>query len=517
MTAARRLAELVRRLHAILGAPGLMIGLFALLSFGMGLYVLAREYDRPRQTGRDAVHRVVDGWVHMPSGHLSLTLVDCVDFWREAPPAERPAQKEMLRLALEGLGRELDRQPERFPLIHVTALEVEAPGGETLARWVSPTATEVKGAEVADRMPLTAPGQRPAVALNFRYRVAPNFEDGVRGLEVSYRRLLLGLLGLSGFSLLCLAYMVLNARALSERVAREAAQDATLDLADRTCHELGNGVFVLTNERRNLSEHLDLVERFIAEEPLARDAAARHVGLDPNLAARWDHALKREYAARGIDPDLELRGSAALARHVCRQIDVCSEYISLTVRELDGFLKRTALPVITERVDLGGCLDEALSLLQPRLEASGARVVRRLDLGAVYALADRRLLIHALVNLIKNAIEAVTGEGGVPELTLSVVVEGRTAWIAVADNGPGIRPEASKRIFDLGSSTKGPGRGRGLAIVRESVLVQHGEITVENRPGGGAEFRIGLEVDPGQDQPAAPPVRAFQSGPEPSP
>ena len=52
-----------------------------------------------------------------------------------------------------------------------------------------------------------------------------------------------------------------------------------------------------------------------------------------------------------------------------------------------------------------------------------------------------------------------------------------------------------------------PGRGRGLAIVRESVLVQHGEITVGNRPGGGAEFRIGLEVDPGQDQAEAPAVR----------
>ena len=44
-----RLIEALRRLRAILGAPGLMIGLIALLSFGFGLYVLASEYNRPRQ------------------------------------------------------------------------------------------------------------------------------------------------------------------------------------------------------------------------------------------------------------------------------------------------------------------------------------------------------------------------------------------------------------------------------------------------------------------------------------
>jgi signal transduction histidine kinase len=502
MTAARGLAELLRRLHAILGGPGLMIGVFALLSFGFGLYVLGREYDRPRKTGRDAVHRVVDGWARMPISHLGLTLVDYVDYWREAAPGDRPAHLETLRMMFERLGSELDRQPERFPIVHIVAMEIDAPGVGALASWVSPEAPTGSGSEAGDRLPLTAPGDRPAVELRFRYRVAPEFEDGVRGLEVSYRRLLLGLLGLSGFSLLCLVYMVLHARALSERVAREAAQEATLDLADRTCHELGNGVFVLANERRNLAEHLDLIERFIAEGPEARASAAHRLGLDPETAARWAHAVQREYAARGIDPDLELRGSAALARHVCRQIDVCSEYIGLTVRELDGFLKRAALPVTTARVEVGGCLDEALALLQPRLEAAEARVVRDSDGRDVHVRADRRLLIHALVNLLKNAVEAVVGAGGAPVLTLSVRVEGRTAWIGVADNGPGIPPEALKRIFDDGYSTKGPGRGRGLSIVRESVLVQHGEITVGNRPGGGAEFRIGLDVEPGPETPA---------------
>ena len=113
------------------------------------------------------------------------------------------------------------------------------------------------------------------------YRVVPEIAEAVSDVETSYHRLLLALLGLSGYSLLCLGYMVLHARALRERVAREAASAATLDLADRTCHELGNVAFVVANERRNLASHIDLLERFVAEDAAAHAEAARRAGLDP--------------------------------------------------------------------------------------------------------------------------------------------------------------------------------------------------------------------------------------------
>jgi len=500
MTPFRRLTELTRHLHAILGAPGLMIGGFSVLSFVFGLCVFAREYDRPRQTGRHAIHRIVGNWVRV-SDDLGLTLVDFVDLWCDADDAEKPSRRDMLRQFLGHLGDELERQSERFPLIHVVSMELAAPGSPSLARWKAPAAPESSETEVFDRIPLSdSRADSPGVELRVRYRIAPTFDAAARGLEKSYRRLLLALLGLSGFSLLCLGYMILHAQALSERVAREAAQEATLDLADRTCHELGNGIFVLANESRNLAGHLDLIERFVAEDPQAREVAARRSGIDPELAARWQHALRREYSSRGIDPDLEIRGSVAIARHVCHQIDVCSEYIRMTVRELDGFLKRSALPVALETVDVGVCFDEALALLLPRFDAADVRVVRHFEGdGPPAARADRRLLIHALVNLMKNAFEAlsVPRAGEPPELTLSARREGKTVWISVADNGPGLTPGAHRHVFNDRYSTKGPGRGRGLAIVRESVLVQDGEIDVRDRPGGGTEFRIALPVATG--------------------
>jgi len=506
---ARRLIDLGRHLHAVLGGPGLLIGGFSVVSFGFGLFVLAREYDRPRQTGRGAVHRVVGHWVRIPD-YLGQTLVDYADAWRAAPTGERVMRQESLRQALVSLGGQLDRQGERFPLVHVVAMDLASPGSPPLARWNAPIPSGSPETEVGDTLTLLdGEGEgASAVTLRVRYRVAPALEAAARGLETSYRRLLLALLGLSGYSLLCLVYMVLHAQSLSRRVAREAAQEATLDLADRTCHELGNGIFVLANERRNLTEHLDLIDRFVAEDPQARATAAARAGFDPEAAARWDHALRREYAARGIDPALELRGSAAIARHVCRQIDAGTEYIRMTVRELDGFLKRSALPVEIAPVDVSGCFDEAVALLRPRLDAAEVGVVR----GAggeecLVARGDRRILIHALVNLLKNAVEAASASDSStsPEITLSARASGESVELTVADNGPGIAPEARKRIFDFGVSTKGPGRGRGLAIVRETVHVQGGDITVGERPGGGAEFRITLPRDPG---PACPPASA---------
>lgn len=501
MTPLQHFADSIRRLRAILGVPGVMIGLFSLLSFAFGLIFLAREYNRPRQTSRQAIHQLLSDWVRAPD-YLGLTLVDYVDQWHSAAPGDRETRKAALSRALKALGDELERQGERFTLVHVVALRLGEPKGAAVASWRASNSPAPAGEELNDVIPLIESGTGPQADLVVVYRIDPDLELAARGLEASYHRLILALLGLSGFSLITLGYMILHAQALSERVARESAQEATLDLADRTCHELGNGVFILSNERRNLANHLDLLDRFIAEESEARADAARKAGAPPEMNARWNHALEKEYAARGIAPDLELRSSATIARSVCRQIALCSEYIALTVRELDQFLKRSTPPVEIASVSVGDCLDEAIALLRPRLDSADARVETHLD-APLNVRADRRLLVHALVNLLKNALEATTGAGLAPRIVLTARREGSTARITVSDNGPGIAEHDRAHLFDSGYSTKSVGRGRGLAIVKESIHVQGGSIEVTSRPGEGAEFRVELPVAPCPSEPVA--------------
>lgn len=493
MNPARRAWGFVSGLVAIVGWQGLMSGLIALAAFGYGLGMLAREYDRPVQIENEVLHNVLANWSLAPD-YLGKNLVDYANDWHAAPEAERPALMTRVRGSLRMLGEALERHDNQFPLINVVGMTLRLRDGDPIATW-SPRYAPVASAVQVDTIPVARGGPGPGLDLSIRFQVAAEVDSVVAANERYYDRMIGALIGLSGASLLCFGYMVLHVLALRDRVAREAARDATLDLADRTCHELGNVAFVVSNERRNLAGHIDLLERFLDEEPEARAEAAGRAGLDPAEAMRFDHALRREYADRGIAPDLELRRSAAMARDVCRQIASCSNYIAQTVRELDGFLKQSELPVVLGPIVAREVFDEVATLLLPRLEAAEARIERPEPSGVpVRVTGDRRLLTHALVNLVKNALEAASGQGIDPVVTLSARSDGKTGWIEVLDNGPGIAEADRRLIFDDGFSTKGPGRGQGLAIVRESVRRQGGRIEVAPRPVGGTAFSIGLPV-----------------------
>ena len=498
MTSPRRV-ESGPPLTSALGVAGAIIGVLSLLSFGFSLVVLLDEYDHPIETGRSALHQVFEGWVRADD-YLGYTLVDRVERWRSATGDERTRAERLVRRALDDLGAALARDDARFRLIRVDRLDLGSPGMPPLATWrpgpnlstgVDTQPSGIDRVEVGKRI---GPDQN-RVDLVVTYEVAEPIAVAVQSVESSYHRLILALLGLSGYSLLCLGYMARHAQTQRERIAREAAAAATLDLADRTCHELGNVAFVVANERRNLAGHIELLERFVAQDAQVLAEATRRAGIDPASAIRLGQALRREYADRGIDPEFELKGSAAIARDVCRQIAACSDYIALTVRELDGHLKRTTLPTALETVPLNEILDDALALLAPRIEAAAAQVeAPEASTAMVLVQADRRLLIHAVVNLIKNAIEATgsTNPDASPRVRLSVTTQGATVWLTVEDDGPGIEPSELRKIFEPGYSTKANGRGFGLAIVRESIAAQKGVLEVAGRPGSGTTFRIGL-------------------------
>ncbi len=490
----RRTVAFVIRLGSLLGWYGLMSGLIALVAFGGGLYMLIQEYERPKRTEREVFHRVLANWILAPN-YLGRNLVDYAREWRDAPPATRAGTLERVNDSLRQLGENLELHDTLFPLINVVGLSLRQKGGAVLSAWSPKYAPGASANTVTEPIPIASGGREPALELVANYQVAAEVDSVVEDAQRYYYRLIRALIGLSGASLLCFGYMVLHVLGLRERVAREAAQEATLDLADRTCHELGNVAFVVANERRNLASHIELLERFVAEEPEARAAAAKRAGIDLELYSKFNHALEREYAAREIDPAFELRRSTAIARDVCRQIAICSNYITLTVRELDGFLKRSQLPVSIGPIVAAEIFEEAAALLGPRLEAADATVDKRgWAEQPVRILGDRRLLVHALVNLIKNAVEAASGSGGSPKVTLSVRVDGQVGWLEVGDNGPGITATDRRRIFKEGYSTKGPGRGQGLAIVLESVRLQGGSIDVTGRPDGGTMFAIGLPI-----------------------
>jgi signal transduction histidine kinase len=481
-------------LRHMLGWQGLMIALITIVSFAFGIGMLVQEYTRPHQTRRDVLHSILSSWMRAPD-YLGLNLLDYSARWRRDPSAENLS---LVQIALHRLGEDLEEHDEQFQLITIVGLSIVARDGGTLAKWTPRHLERVPRSAETDQIRIGEGSAGRDVSLRVTYEVSPNVSSVFLATERYDDRLIEALIGLSGCSLLCFGYMVLYVQELRERVAREAAQEATLDLADRTCHELGNVAFVVANERRNLANHIELLERFVDQEREARAAAAVRVGLSRDQLARLNQALNREYEQRRIDPDFELRRSTQMARDICRQIEVCSDYITLTVQELDGYLKQSLTPdrsaVKLADVDVEKLFDEALALLAPRLEAADAQVERTEQGGACLRLrADRRLMVHVLVNLIKNAIEAVSQTGRAPVITLRAQPDASgTVRVLVQDNGPGIDRSIERRLFEEGVSTKGAGRGKGLAIVRESILVQGGTLSVESDPRHGTTFRIQL-------------------------
>ena len=104
---------------------------------------------------------------------------------------------------------------------------------------------------------------------------------------------------------------------------------------------------------------------------------------------------------------------------------------------------------------------------------------------------DRTLLRQAVLNLIKNGIEAVS-KGGT--LTVTTRRLDDTVEIAVSDTGPGIPPEVGRRLFEQFFTTKPQGTGLGLSISRQIVEEHEGQLRWTSTPGAGATFTISIPL-----------------------
>jgi nitrogen fixation/metabolism regulation signal transduction histidine kinase len=104
---------------------------------------------------------------------------------------------------------------------------------------------------------------------------------------------------------------------------------------------------------------------------------------------------------------------------------------------------------------------------------------------------DADQLQRAIVNLVKNALEAMTAGGTV---VVRALRSGDEVVIEVADTGPGLSAEVRARMFEPYYTTKPEGTGLGLAIVHRIVTEHGGRLSVEETPGGGATFRMRLPV-----------------------
>jgi two-component system sensor kinase FixL len=160
------------------------------------------------------------------------------------------------------------------------------------------------------------------------------------------------------------------------------------------------------------------------------------------------------------------------------------------VRRLRDFVARGEVQKQVE--DLPKLIEEACSLGLVGLSEQGIQTRLELDPAATPVLADRVQIEQVLVNLIRNAAEAMA-DSPVRELTISSVRD-RSAMVRVtiADTGPGLAEEVASQLFQAFLSTKTEGMGLGLSICRTIVEAHGGKIWVDTPPGGGTRFHFTL-------------------------
>ncbi|MFN3411730.1 MAG: two-component system sensor histidine kinase NtrB [Exilispira sp.] len=171
-----------------------------------------------------------------------------------------------------------------------------------------------------------------------------------------------------------------------------------------------------------------------------------------------------------------------------QSLNTTSSEIKRLNRILDTFLSssKPLTPKLTV-LNLNEVVKELFDLMKSQFQLANKNLVLKLKENIPPILGDKDLLIQAIVNLVKNAFEAISEYQTVVistyDIDTSVILE-------VKDNGPGIDSQTIQKIFNPFFTSKSTGTGLGLTIVYRIVQSILAEIEVESEPNAGTTFRI---------------------------
>jgi two-component system sensor kinase FixL len=259
-------------------------------------------------------------------------------------------------------------------------------------------------------------------------------------------------------------------------------------------------VGVIVTERQHAAEMLREYQAMLRAKE-AEVAQATRLNLVSSMASTLAHEINQPMtAARALArsaQELVRAKNGDLARadtnlsNLIAQID----HAGGVVRRMRDFLRRGRPHVST--VDIEELLDEVRMLL--RLQATEAGVQVELDVadGLPVIHADRVQLQQVVLNLVGNAIEAVTagtGEDRRVRIRARASDNGKDIEVAVIDNGPGIATEIADRLFEPLTTSKHGGLGLGLSICATIIETHGGRIWLHARSPGATEFRFSLPL-----------------------
>jgi two-component system sensor histidine kinase HydH len=229
---------------------------------------------------------------------------------------------------------------------------------------------------------------------------------------------------------------------------------------------------------------------------VAQSALAEKRDLLERLMARLAHEIRNPLSSLDIHVQLLEEDLGPLTPAMREQLAPRLEIIRGELHRLESIVEhflRLAGPsaLDLESVELHGIVAHVCELLRPEAATREIEIVSRVAEPLPTITADPVRLTQALMNLVINAMQAVSRKG---QIEVGVHAREGAMQITVHDNGPGIPPEKLAAIFDPYFTTKPEGSGLGLWIAQQIVIAHRGSLKAQNDPQGGAVFTMSLPL-----------------------
>src|ERR1700741_1173099 len=228
-----------------------------------------------------------------------------------------------------------------------------------------------------------------------------------------------------------------------------------------------------------------------ANEQLAHSEKIATLG---RVAAQVAHEVRNPLAglllySEHLKDKLDGNVSAADVQLVDKIIETIN-HLTATTEQILNYARPVTLALKT--VDLNDVARDVTQLLSTEISAHNIETTLEFDSSPVQGMLDEASISAATLNLVLNAVQAMSNGG---QLTILTRRDGKKMWMVIKDTGPGMSAERIKQIFEPFNTTKSRGLGLGMPYAQKIIQQHGGRIEVESRQGKGTQVIIKLPAE----------------------